>query len=264
VIARVSFAVCWFTLALVLVFLFTPILIVVAVSFTESAVFSFPPQGFSLKWYSAIRNADGLMASAWLSAQIAFVSTCVSLILGTLCAIAVVRRLVPGGDAIAAFMGSPLMIPGLVLGIAFLQAARHVGLRDAYTTLLIAHVVLTMPFIMRTILASLSLFDFSMLDAARTLGCSYPASLWRVLVPNILPGVMSGALFAFIASFDNYPISIFLVDVRTKTLPIQLLNQLEMSPDPTVAATSALLIVATIAALIVCDRLIGLKRMATM
>jgi len=262
-IARLSFGFCWFVLGLVLVFLFTPILIVLAVSFTESAVFSFPPQGFSLKWYSAIRNADGLIASAWLSAQIAFLSTCVSLVLGTLCAIAVVRRLVPGGDAIATFMGSPVMIPGLVLGIAFLQAARHIGLRDAYTTLFIAHVVLTMPFIMRTILASLSLFEFSMLDAARTLGCSYPAALWRVLVPNILPGVMSGALFAFIASFDNYPISIFLVDVRTKTLPIQLLNQLEMSPDPTVAATSALLILATIAALIVCDRLVGLKRMAT-
>lgn len=116
---------------------------------------------------------------------------------------------------------------------------------------------------MRTVLASLSMFDFSMVDAARMLGCSYPKALWRVLVPNILPGVMSGALFAFIASFDNYPISIFLVDVHTKTLPIQLLNQLEMSPDPTVAATSALLIMATIVALIVCDRLVGLKRMTT-
>lgn len=262
-IARISFAVCWAVLALVLVFLFTPILIVVAVSFTESTVFSFPPQGFSLKWYSAIRNADGLLASAWLSAQVAFISTCLSLVLGMLCAIAVVRRAVPGSDAIATFMASPLMIPGLVLGIAFLQAARAVGVRDAYTTLLIAHVVLTMPFIMRTVLASLSLFDFSMVDAARTLGHSYPRALWHVLVPNILPGVVSGALFAFIASFDNYPISIFLVDVRTKTLPIQLLNQLEMSPDPTVAATSSLLILTTMAALVVCDRLVGLRRMTT-
>ena len=262
-IARLSFGLCWATLGLVLIFLFTPILIVLAVSFTESAVFSFPPQGFSLKWYYAIRNADGLIASAWLSAQVAFIATCVSLVLGTLCAIAVVRRLVPGGDAIATFMASPLMIPGLVLGIAFLQAARAVGLRDAYLTLAIAHVVLTMPFIMRTILASLNHFDFSMVDAARMLGYSYPAALWRVLVPNILPGVMSGALFAFIASFDNYPISIFLVDVRTKTLPIQLLNQLEMSPDPTVAAASALLILGTIIALIICDRFVGLRRMAS-
>jgi putative spermidine/putrescine transport system permease protein len=84
-----------------------------------------------------------------------------------------------------------------------------------------------------------------------------------VLVPNILPGFVSGALFAFIASFDNYPVSIFLVDVRTKTLPIQLLNQLEMSPDPTVAAASSLLILATILVLLVCDRLVGLRRMAS-
>lgn len=262
-IARLAYGACWAILLLVLVFLFTPILIVLSVAFSESAVFAFPPQGFSLKWFTAIRNAEGLLASAWLSAQVALLSTVISLALGTLCAIAVVRGLVPGRDAIATFLASPLMIPGLVLGIAFLQAARSVGLRDAYTTLLIAHVVITMPFIIRTVLASLSLFDFSMVDAARCLGCSYPAALWRVLLPNILPGIVSGALFAFIASFDNYPVSIFLVDVRTKTLPIQLLNQLEMSPDPTVAATSALLIVATIVALLVCDRLVGLKRMTT-
>ena len=169
----------------------------------------------------------------------------------------------PAGKAIATFMASPLMLPGLVLGIAFLQAARGAGLRDAYTTLLIAHVVITMPFVMRTVLASLSHFDFAMVDAARMLGYSYPRALWKVLVPNILPGFVSGALFAFIASFDNYPVSIFLVDVRTKTLPIQLLNQLEMSPDPTVAAASALLILGTIVALIICDRLVGLRRMAS-
>jgi len=81
-------------------------------------------------------------------------------------------------------------------------------------------------------------------------------------VPNILPGFMSGALFGFVASFDNYPVSMFLVDVRTKTLPIQLLNQLEISPDPTVAAVSTMLIALTICALIVCDRLVGLRRMA--
>jgi putative spermidine/putrescine transport system permease protein len=254
---------CWVVLAAVLVFLFTPIVIVVAVSFSPSAIFAFPPDGFSLCWYHAIGNADSLVASVWLSAQIAFLATCTSLTLGTLCAIAVVRGLVPAGKAIATFMASPLMLPGLVLGIAFLQAARGVGLRDAYMTLLLAHIVITMPFIMRTVLASLSLFDFTMVDAARMLGYSYPMALWKVLVPNILPGFISGALFAFIASFDNYPVSIFLVDVRTKTLPIQLLNQLEMSPDPTVAAASALLILGTIVALIICDRFVGLRRMAS-
>jgi putative spermidine/putrescine transport system permease protein len=116
---------------------------------------------------------------------------------------------------------------------------------------------------MRTVLASLSLFDFAMVDAARTLGCSYPLAIWRVLVPNILPGFVSGALFAFIASFDNYPVSMFLVDVRTKTLPIQLLNYLEISPDPTLAAVSTLLILLTIFVLFLCDRMVGLRRMAS-
>jgi putative spermidine/putrescine transport system permease protein len=155
------------------------------------------------------------------------------------------------------------MLPGLVLGIAMLQAMRELGLRDAWFSLLIAHVVITMPFIMRTVLASLSLFDFALVDAARTLGCSYPLAIWRVLVPNILPGFVSGALFAFIASFDNYPVSMFLVDVRTKTLPIQLLNYLEISPDPTLAAVSTLLILLTIFVLFLCDRMVGLRRMAS-
>jgi len=250
------------TLALVLVFLLMPIALVIPISFSPSTIFSFPPTGFSLRWYENIGNADGILRALWLSTQIAGLSTAISLGLGTLCAIAIVRGFIPGRRLVATFMTSPLMIPGLVLGIAMLQAAREVGLRDGYAALLLAHVVVTMPFIMRTVLASLALFDFAMVDAARMLGCSYPAALWRVLVPNILPGFVSGALFAFIVSFDNYPVSIFLVDIRTKTLPIQLLNQLEMSPDPTLAAVATIMIVLTVLALLACDRLVGLRRMA--
>lgn len=252
----------WTMLVLVLAFLLLPILLVIPISFSASSVFSFPPQGFSLRWYYNIRNADSIISALGLSAQIALLATCISLLIGTLCAIAIVRGYIPAGRAIATLMVSPLMVPGLVLGIAFLQAAREFGLRDAYLTLLFAHVVVTTPFIMRTVLASLSLFDFTMIDAARMLGLSYPMALWKVLVPNILPGFMSGALFAFVASFDNYPVSIFLVDVRTKTLPIQLLNQLEMSPDPTLAAVSTILVALTVLALFACDRLVGLRRMA--
>lgn len=252
-----------FALFLTIAFLLLPIVVVIPVSFTEAPIFAFPPEGFSLQWYARIRNVDGLLGALGLSAQIAALSTAISLLLGTLCAIALVRGRLPGAEAIATFMVSPLMLPGLVLGIAMLQAMRELGLRDAWISLLIAHVVITMPFVMRTVLASLSMFDFAMVDAARTLGCSYPLAIWRVLVPNILPGFVSGALFAFIASFDNYPVSMFLVDVRTKTLPIQLLNYLEISPDPTLAAVSTLLILLTIFVLFLCDRLVGLRRMAS-
>lgn len=261
---RIGTAIAWTMMGVVIVFLFAPILIVIPVSFTEASVFRFPPQGFSLQWYERAHAIPAFYEAVMLSAQIAALSTMIALVLGTLCAIALVRRAVPGGEAIATFMISPLMLPGLVLGIAFLQGSRQIGLYDTWTTLLLAHVVVTMPFVMRTVLSSLSLFDFTMIDAARVLGCSWPKALWCVLVPAILPGFMSGALFAFIASFDNYPVSMFLTDVRTKTLPIQLLNQLEMSPDPTLAAVSTLLIALTIGVLFLCDRLVGLRRMASM
>jgi putative spermidine/putrescine transport system permease protein len=260
---RLGIGLAWTALVTVILFLLLPIAVVIPVSFTEATVFRFPPEGFSLQWYAKIRSVDGLLGALWLSARIAALATAISLLLGTLCAIALVRGVVPGAGAITTFMVSPLMLPGLVLGIALLQAMREVGLRDAWWSLLLAHVVITMPFVMRTVLASLSLFDFAMVDAARTLGCSYPVALWRVLVPNILPGFVSGALFAFIASFDNYPVSMFLVDVRTKTLPIQLLNYLEISPDPTLAAVSTGLIGLTVLVLVLCDRLVGLRRMAS-
>jgi putative spermidine/putrescine transport system permease protein len=260
---RLGVAACWTALVVAILFLMAPIIVIIPVSFNEGSVFRFPPVGFSLKWYERIRNIDAILSALALSAQIAALSTAIALVLGTLAAIAIVRGRIPGGEAIATFLASPLMLPGLVLGIGMLQAFRAIGLFDAWASLLLAHVVVTMPFIMRTVLASLSLFDFAMVDAARTLGCSYPAALWKVMVPNILPGFISGALFAFIASFDNYPVSMFLTDVRNKTLPIQLLNTIEMSPDPTLAALSTVLIVMTVVALLVCDRLVGLKRMAS-
>jgi putative spermidine/putrescine transport system permease protein len=150
-----------------------------------------------------------------------------------------------------------------VLGIALLQFLRGiVDLRDAWWSLLVAHVVITMPYVMRTVLASLSLFDFSLLDAARTLGCSWPRAILRVLVPALAPAFLTAGLFAFLASMDNYPISIFFTDARTKTLPIQMLQYVEETPDPTIAAISACLILLTVAVMLIADRLVGLRRLA--
>jgi putative spermidine/putrescine transport system permease protein len=159
-------------------------------------------------------------------------------------------------------MVAPLMMPGLVIGVALLQFFREFGLRDAYVSLLIGHVVITLPFVMRTVLASLSLFDFTLIDAARTLGYSYPQALLKVMVPGLAPAFLTSGLFAFLASMDNYPISIFLTDARSKTLPIQMLQYLEERPDPTIAAISTGLIVLTIIVLIAGDRLVGLRKLA--
>ena len=184
-----------------------------------------------------------------------------SLVLGTAAAIAVVRGRFPGRELLATFVVSPLMMPGLVVGVAMLQFFRDMGLRDAYVSLLLGHVIVTLPFVMRTLLAALESFDFTLVDAARTLGCSPLEATVKVLAPNLAPAFLTGGLFAFLASMDNYPISIFLTDARNKTLPIKMLQYLEEQPDPTLAAISTGLILLALIALFIGSRPVGLNRM---
>ncbi len=261
-IEKAASALIWFVAALAVIFLLSPLVITVAVSFGDSAVFSLPPPGWSTRWYERLPNTRGLAASLGTSVQIAAFSTLISLVLGTLCAIALVRGEFRGREAIATFLVSPLMLPGLVVGIAMLQGFRAMGLRDAWMSLLVAHVIITMPYVVRTVLASLSLFDFTLIEAARTLGCNTAQALRKVMVPALAPAFLTSGMFAFLASMDNYPISIFFTDAWTKTLPIQMLQLVEERPDPMIAAVSTLLILLAILAMIIGDRLVGLKKLA--
>lgn len=259
---RIAVFAVWAAATVAVVFLLVPLAVTIAVSFGSSSVFTLPPPDWSLRWYERLGRTSGLLPSVWASVQIAAVSTLISMVLGTLCAVALVRGKLPGREAITTFLVSPLMLPGLVVGIAMLQAFREWGLRDAYVSLLVAHVVITLPYIVRTVLGSLSLFDFSLIDAARMLGCSYPQALRKVMVPALAPAFLTSGMFAFLASMDNYPISIFFTDAWTKTLPIQMLQYVEESPDPTIAAISSGLILLGIIALFIGDRLVGLRRLA--
>ena len=259
---RLTRYVVWIVAAATVIFLMTPLVVTIAVSFGSSTVFTLPPPDWSLRWYERLANTRGLLPALTVSLQIAAISTAISMALGTLCAIALVRGRFPGREAISTFLVSPLMLPGLVIGIAMLQRFKSMGLRDVYISLLIAHVIITLPYIVRTVVGALGLFDFSLIDAARTLGCSYPAALMRVLVPALAPAFLTSGMFAFLASMDNYPISIFFTDAWTKTLPIQMLQYVEERPDPTIAAISAGLVLLAIVALIIGDRLVGLRKLA--
>ncbi|OWU84315.1 ABC transporter permease [Oceanicola sp. 22II-s10i] len=242
-------------------FLMLPIVITVAASFTSSPVYTLPPPDWSLRWYQSLDRRSGLWDAVVLSLNLALVSTAISLVLGTLASIGVVRGNFRGREWVATFAVSPLMMPGLVVGVALLQFFREIGLRDAYWSLLLGHIVITLPFVMRTLLASMGAFDFSMIDAARTLGLSYPRAIMKVLVPNLAPAYLTSGLFAFLASMDNYPISIFLTDARNKTLPIKMLQYLEEQPDPSLAAMSSGLILLAVIVLLVGSRTVGLNRM---
>jgi putative spermidine/putrescine transport system permease protein len=252
----------WAVAACAVIFLLTPLVVTIAVSFGSSAVFTLPSPEWSLKWYARLAVTKGLAPSLSTSLEIAALSTFVALVLGTLCSIALVRGRFPGREAISTFLVSPLMLPGLVIGIAMLQAFRDAGLRGAWLSLLVAHVVITMPYVVRTVLGALALFDFSLIDAARTLGCSYSRALRKVLVPALAPAFLTSGMFAFLASMDNYPVSIFFTDAWTKTLPIQMLQYVEESPDPTIAAISTGLILLAVLTLFLADRLVGLRRLA--
>ena len=259
---RAAMVAMWTVTALVVLTLLAPLVVTLAVSVSASSVFNLPPPALSIRWYQRMAQSRELWPSVRLSLSIALLSTVIALVLGTLCAIAIARGTFPGKVALTTFMVSPLMMPGLVVGVAMLQALRQIGLRDAFTSLLIGHVVITLPYVTRTVLASLSLFDFTLIEAARTLGCSYPRSLAKVMVPALAPAFLTSGLFAFLASMDNYPISIFLVDAWHKTLPILMLQLLEENPDPTIAAISSGLIILTVVVLLVGDRLVGLRRLA--
>jgi len=259
---RAAAVVMWTVTAAVVLALVAPLAVTLAVSVSASPVFNLPPPALSPRWYERTLRLRELWPAVRLSVEVALISTAVSLVLGTLCAIGVTRGTFPGKTALVTFMVSPLMMPGLVVGVALLQALRELGLRDAYASLLVGHVVITLPYVTRTVLASLSLFDFTLIEAARTLGCSYPKSLVKVMVPVLAPAFLTSGLFAFLASMDNYPISIFLVDARHKTLPILMLQYLEENPDPTIAAISSGLILVTIVVLLLADRLVGLRRLA--
>ncbi len=258
---RLGLAISWIIAICCVVFLMLPIVVTVAASFTSSSVYTLPPPEWSLRWYRSLDRRSGLWEAVMLSLNLALISTAISLVLGTLAAVAVTRGRFQGREAIATFTVSPLMMPGLVVGVALLQFFREIGFRDAYWSLLLGHIVITLPFVMRTLLASMSSFDFSLVDAARTLGLSYPKAILKVLVPNLAPAYLTGGLFAFLASMDNYPISIFLTDARNKTLPIKMLQYLEEQPDPSLAAISSGLILMAVIVLVIGSRTVGLNRM---
>ncbi|MGE0006320.1 MAG: ABC transporter permease [Parvibaculaceae bacterium] len=260
-VERSSLIMTWCVTGAVVVFLLTPLAVTIVVSFSSSSIFTLPPPEWSLQWYRRLAGYQGLLPALLLSLQVAAVSTAVSLFLGTLCAIGIRRGQFAGREIVTAFMVSPLMMPQLVIGVALLQYFRALGLGDPYGSLLIAHVIITMPFVVRIVLAALALFDFDMIDAARTLGYSHVRAHIKVTVPVLAPAFLTASLFAFLASMDNYPISIFFTDAWTKTLPIQMLQYIEETPDPTIAAISSLLILLTAVVLIVADRLVGLRRL---
>ncbi|MBP2296985.1 ABC transporter permease [Azospirillum rugosum] len=242
-------------------FLLAPILIVCVVAFTSQGYLSLPTEGLSLRWFKAIADNPEFVRAFRDSLVLGAISSTLAVGFSIPAALAIARHQFPGREAITALFLSPLMVPHIVLGIAFLRFFTQIGLGGTFAGLVLSHVVIILPFALRLILAASTGMDRSIENAAASLGATSWTTFRRVTLPLILPGVASGWVLAFINSFDEVTMTVFIASPETTTLPVRLFLYIQDNIDPLVAAVSAALIFMTVGAMLVLDRLYGLERL---
>ena len=246
--------------AIAIVFLVGPTVIMLLTSFTASQSLKFPPDGLSLRWYAALLDADQMQAAAWNSLVVAFWNTVLSVVLGTAAALGIARSRSPLARACDVLFMSPLLLPALAFGFAALIFIHRLGFAPSIPFLVLGHTVVCVPFVLRTTIAALSQLDPALLDASQSLGAGGWRTFRRVTLPLIAPGLGAGAFLAFMASFDNVPVSLFLADERSEMLPIHLWQQIETNLDVRTAAVSGLIVMFTLILMLLAERLAGLTR----
>ncbi len=248
-------------LALVtLLLLVAPTLVVVTVSFTDSYSLKFPPPGYSLRWYAELLESEQLHFAAWNSLKVGVATTVLSVVLGVAASLSIARSPTRMARVLDSLFMSPLVLPALAFGIAALMAFSAAGLPVSTATLVIGHTAVCVPYVIRTTTAALAQMDPSLLESSASLGASRWYGFRRVTLPLIRPGVLAGAFIAFMSSFDNVPVSLFLRDARTDMLPIRMWQDLEGKLDVTIAALSGVIILITLVMMIVMERATGLSR----
>jgi len=251
----------WAWSAFLYIFIMTPLLCVILASFNYESVQSVPPLQWSLRWYGeALRNPN-FVRGAVTSLLVATVATIIATPIGVLGAFGLWKSTSRYKAALDAFFALPIVVPGLVTGISLLVVLTAADQSAGNVKLICGHVLIVLPYVIRTTLASLAQFNPSLWEAAETLGATPVQVLWRIVLPIVMPGIVAGMIFGFILSFDDVNISLFLVDARTITLPISIMSYLQFSFDPSVAAISTILIGITFVSTLLLERLFGLKRL---
>ena len=248
--------------AILLALVLAPIAIVILVSFGSREVVEFPPSAWSLRWYAFALSQESFVSSAINSAIVAVTATAIATPLALGAAMSIARVRFRGRDLVQTLLLAPLFIPAIVTSLALLLALSKFDVRAVSARLVAAHVLIVLPYLIRTVLASLTRLDDVLEDAASTLGASSIRVFLHVTLPLIRAGMIAGILFALIISFDNVSVSLFLTTPRTNTLPIAILNYVEYNFDPSVAAVSTMLIVITATAAAFIERTVGLRAVA--
>ncbi len=242
-------------------FMLAPILVVCIVAFTPEGYLSFPTDRWSLRWFYAISRYPEFISAFWRSIWLGALSSAIAVTVSVPAALAIARYRFPGRDAMTALFMSPLMIPHVVLGIAFLRFFTEIGLGGTFTGLVLSHIVIVLPFALRLTLASAIGLDRAIEHAAVSLGATEWVVLKRITLPLVLPGLASGWALAFINSFDEVTMTVFIAAPGTETLPVRMFLYIQDNIDPLVTSVSACVIAITVVALILLDRAYGLERL---
>ncbi len=241
-------------------FMLAPLLMVVLVSFTDKGYIAMPFDGASWRWYLAILKDDDFMSAFYRSLALAATAATLATLLAVPAGMAIAWHRFPGREAILGLLLSPLMVPHVVLGIALLRFLTQLGASGSMWGLAAAHTVLVLPYVLRLVVAAATGFDRGVAQAAESLGASAWTVFRRIELPLILPGVAGGWLIAFINSFDELTMSIFVASASTQTLPVKMYNHIAHTIDPLLASVSTVLIALTLVLMIVLDRFYGLDR----
>jgi putative spermidine/putrescine transport system permease protein len=252
--------------ALMYLFMLSPLLFVVWLSFFKDAILFFPPSGYTLAWYLKAWDNQSFASGFIFSIQIALLAAICGVVLGVLAALGLARHRFRGGDAVNTLLLSPLLVPGIVAGIAiylfYLRAENllDVDIVGTYGGLVVAHVCLTIPWTVRLVSASMAGLDPSIEEAARNLGATARVAFLRVTLPMLRPAIVAAGLFSFIVSFENLELSLTLVGPGHTTLPIAIMQYLEFNLDPTIAAVSSVQILLLGIVMLITDRYVKLSQ----
>lgn len=244
---------------LVFLFLMAPLLVIVLASFSPTSLVVFPPKGFSLEWYANIFGSSTNFVSGFVnSIRVAVVATAIDILLGVTASLSVSRYHFKGRDGLIAFFTSPMYVPSITFAFVLLQVFSAIGGIPGGIRIFLGHLVIILPYIVRNTLAVLAGFNWTLEDAAASLGANPVQVFFKVTLPLIKPGVIAGALLSFLYSFDEAVLSSLLSSPKFITLPIRIMNYMEFSFDPTLAAISTLLILFSFISILLLERFVGL------
>jgi putative spermidine/putrescine transport system permease protein len=233
----------WGLVIAIALFLLLPPLIIVPMSFTTTSTLEFPPVGFTFDWYGKVLGAPDWQDALINSLEVAIATAILASVIGTSAALAIHGRDFVGKTVVMGVLFSPMVTPVIVLAVGMYMTFSGWGLVATHIGLVFAHTVLAIPFVLVSVLASLRMVNPSLAPASLGLGAGHWYTFRRVTLPLILPGILSGAVFSFITSWDEVVIALFLADVQTRTVPIMIWNQVRTNLDPATAAVAAILIV---------------------